>query len=253
MKLPINLILFALPLLPAMQGWAADIKIMSGGAPQQVLAVLTPEFEKQTGNHVQYKFEVLAALQKRLEAGETPDMVLMPVQMIDGYVKSGKMRADGRASLGRLGIIVVVKQGAPKPDISTVESFRKTLLDARSVGFSTPMTPSGVHLGKVIQELGIADALQNKLTRRAALDGGIELIAKGEVDIGIYPASEVAAVKGLSSVGPLPATLRSDSIYAAAVTTDSAAPSQALAFIKFLADPANRKHWQDAGFDPPEP
>jgi molybdate transport system substrate-binding protein len=237
----------------AMSASAAEIRVMSGGAPQGALAVLTPEFEKQTGHTVKYKVAVYSALRQALDAGEKTDMVLMPVPMIDSYVKAGKMRAEGRATLGQVGVTVIVRQGAAQPDISTPESFRMTLLDARSVVYSTPTaTPSGAHMAKVIEQLGIADAMQQKTVHRPALNGGADLVAKGEVEIGMYPTSAVMHVKGITLVGPLPAALQLSEVFAAAVSTDNVAPEPALAFIKFLADPTNRRHWKEAGFDPPE-
>lgn len=228
---------------------AAEIRVTSGGAPRDALAVLTPAFEKQTGHTVMYKIAVPTA--QSLDAGEKTDMVLMPVPVIDAFVKAGKMRAEGRAVMGLLGSSVVVKQGAVQPDISTPDSFRKTLLDARSVAHSPAQTPSGAHMAKVIAQLGIVDAMQKKTVYRAVLDGGVDLVAKGEVEIGIYPTSAVMHVKGIALVGPLPSPLQSGTVYAAAVSADNASPEPALAFIKFLADPANRTHWKEAGFDPP--
>ncbi len=225
---------------------------MSGGAPQEALAVLTPQFEKQTGHKVTFTFAVVTALRQKLDAGNKTDMVLMPVPVIDSYVKSGKMRADGRATLGTVGITVIVRQGAGTPDISTAEAFRKALLDARSVVYSTPTaTPSGAHMAKVVEQLGIADVMQKKVIFRPALDGGAALVAKGEADIGIYPTSEVTHVKGVTLVGPLPLPLQSNTVYGAAAMADNVAPEPALAFIKFLADPANREHWKEAGFEAP--
>jgi molybdate transport system substrate-binding protein len=231
---------------------AAEISVMSGGAPKDVLAVLTPQFERQTGNSVKYSFAVITALRKRLDAGEKVDMVLLPVPVIEAYIKAGKLRADGWAPLGNIGIMVIVKQGAPVPDISTPENFRKALLAAREVVHATPgATPSGDHMAKVIAQLGIADAMRSKVIHRPALEGGVELVAKGEAEIGMYPASEVAHVDGVAVVGPLPAELQLNILYGAGVTTDNASPESALAFVKFLADPANRMHWKEAGFDPP--
>jgi molybdate transport system substrate-binding protein len=231
---------------------AAEISVMSGGAPKDVLAVLTPQFEQQTGNSVKYSFAVITTLRQRLDAGEKVDMVLLPVPAIESYVKAGKIRADGWAPLGNVGIVAIVKQGAPAPDISTPENFRKALLAAHEVVHATPgATPSGTHMAKVIEQLGIADAMASKVVHRPALDGGAELVAKGEAEIGIYPASEVAHVNGVTVVGPLPTEFQLNILYGAAVTTDNAAPEPALAFVKFLSDPANRIHWKEAGFDPP--
>jgi molybdate transport system substrate-binding protein len=246
------MVMLAALTMTAARASGAEIHVMSGGAPQGVLAVLTPEFEKQTGHTVKYTFAVVTALRQKLDAGEKADMVLLPVPVIDAYVKAGKMRAEGRATLGQVGVTVIVRQGAPRPDISTPENFRKALLDARTVVHATPTaTPSGAHMAKVIEQLGIADAMRSKVVHRPALDGGVELVAKGEADIGIYPASEVAHVQGVTQVGPLPPALQLNISYAAAVTADSASPDAATAFIKFLSDPANQKHWKEAGFDPP--
>jgi molybdate transport system substrate-binding protein len=231
---------------------AAEITVMSGGAPQEVLAVLTPQFEKQTGHTVKYTFAVISELRKRLDAGERTDMVLLPLPAVETYVKAGKLRGDGWAKLGNIGIDVIVKQGSPTPDISTPEKFRQALLDARKVVHATPTaTPSGAHMAKVLEQLGVADALKDKVVHRPALDGGVELVAKGEADIGMYPASEVAHVQGVTVVGPLPDALQLNILYTAAVTTDGASSEPALAFVKFLSDPANRGHWKNAGFDPP--
>jgi molybdate transport system substrate-binding protein len=251
MKLETAIMLGAL-IGAATSAGAADIRVMSGGAPQEALAVLTPEFEKQTGHKVNFTFAVITELRKRLAAGEKTDMVLMPVPIIDGYVKEQKMRGDGRATLGGVGITVIVRQGSALPDISTPDAFRKALLDARAVVHSTPTaTPSGAHMAKVIEQMGIREAMQKKLIYRPALDGGVDVVVKGEADIGIYPMSEVAHVKGVTLVGPLPEALQSITVYGAAAMSDNVAPDPALAFIKFLADPANRGHWRDAGFVPP--
>lgn len=224
---------------------AATISVMSGGAPKEVLAVLTPPFEAQTGHSVNYSFAVITTLRQRLDAGEKVDMALLPVPVIEAYVKAGKLRADGWTPLGNVGIVVIVKQGAPLPDISTPESFRNTLLAAHRVVHATPTaTPSGAHMAKIIEQLGIADAMEKKVVHRPALDGGVELVAEGEADIGIYPASEVAHVKGVTVAGPLPASLQLNIVYGAAVLTSNELPGPALALVKFLADPANRGQWE---------
>jgi molybdate transport system substrate-binding protein len=152
-----------------------------------------------------------------------------------------------------VGIGVIVRQGAPHPDISTPESFKNALRKARSVVHANPnATPSGVHLAKVAQELGIDTELQRKLTYSNALDGGVQRVTRGEAEIGIYPVSEVIAVKGVALVGLLPPALQSLIVYGAAVLTASAAPEPAGAFIAFLADAAHRSVWMDAGFEPPQ-
>ena len=122
----------------------------------------------------------------------------------------------------------------------------------RQFRHATPgATPSGTHMGKLVEQLGIADAMKGKIIHRPALEGGVQLVASGEAEIGFYPKSEVVNTDGLSVVGPLPAAIQLTTIYGAAVTAASPAPDAAAAFIKFMSDPAHRAAWAHAGFDPP--
>jgi molybdate transport system substrate-binding protein len=231
---------------------ASEIRVMSGGAPKEVFVQLTPKFEQQTGNKVVFIYDVLTALREKLAAGEKADVLVMPVPMLDGYAKDGKLRDSSRATFGIVGTSVVVKEGAPKPDISTKDKFRDAMLAARSVVHATPgKTPSGTHMGKMMEQLGIADTMAKKVIHRPALDGGVQLVVEGQVEIGIYPASEVSGVKGLAVVGPLPAGIDLNTLYGAAASADSAAGDAAAAFVKFMAAPENRGVWKHAGFDPP--
>jgi molybdate transport system substrate-binding protein len=231
---------------------AAEIHVMSGGAPKEVFALLTPKFEQKTGNKVRFTYAVITALRERLAAGEKADVLVLPVPELDKLAQDGKLRADGRAVFGTVGISVAVKEGAPRPDISSKEKFREAMLAARSVVHSTPgKTPSGTHMGRVMEQLGIADAMAKKTILKPALDGGVQLITAGEADIGIYPASEVAGVKGLTIIGSLPAGIDLEIVYGAAATADSLVPDAAAAFVKFMAAPEHRFVWKEAGFEPP--
>jgi molybdate transport system substrate-binding protein len=230
---------------------AAEIRVYSGGAPKEVLAELVPEFEKRTGHKVQITYAVISAIQQKLAAGDHPDMVLMPVPALDALVTAGTMRAEPRPALGTVSIGMVVGEGAPLPDISTTDKFRNVLLNARSVVHANPNnTPSGAHLARVIAALGIAEAMQQKITFRNALDGGVEAIQKGHAEIGIYPLSEIISVKGITLVGLLPPEQQAPIVYGAAVLTSNANPEPAAAFIKFLAAPEHRAAWKHAGFEP---
>ncbi len=228
------------------------IHVMSGGAPKEVFALLTPKFEQQTGHQVSFTYAVITALQAKLAAGEKADVLVLPAPVLDGLARDGKVRAAGRATFGTVGISVVVKEGAPRPDISSKEKFRDAMLAARTVVHATPgQTPSGTHMGKVMEQLGIADAMAKKVVHKPALDGGVQLVAAGEADIGIYPASEVAGVQGLTVVGSLPPGLDLEIVYGAAVSADSAVPAAAAAFVTFMAAAENRAVWKKAGFAPP--
>jgi molybdate transport system substrate-binding protein len=250
MRIDIGVAAIFLTMAAVAPAWGADLRVMSGGAPQGALAVLTPMFEQATGNKVHFTFTVLTALQQKLAAGEKIDIAIVPIPVADKLVASGVLLPDRRATLGVVSVSMIVREGAPRPDISTPEAFRQALLAARSIVYSTPTaTPSGAHLAKVIEQLGLADALKAKTTYRPALEGGAELVAKGEADIGLYPTSEVVAVKGVSVVGLIPAAVQLRTVYSAAVAKESAAADAAAAFVKFLSDPAHRAIWEKAGFE----
>ena len=230
---------------------AADIHVMSGGAPKEVLAVLTPQFEQQTGHKVRFTYVVISAIQQKLAAGEKPDMVLMPAPALEAQAKAGIVRDAPRPSLGIVRVGVVVREGAPKPDVSTLDGFKKAMLDAKSVVHANPAaTPSGAHLAKVWEQLGIADAVKSKAIHRNALDGGLAAITKGEAELGLYPVSEIIHEKGVALVGLIPAEVQLNTVYAAGVLAANAAPEPALTFVNFLADPSHAHHWKEGGFAP---
>ena len=243
-------IVFIAALVIGMSASANEIRIFSGGAPQEVFAALTPEFERQTGHKVTFVYEVITALRERVAKGETADVLVMPVPVLDAYARDGKLRNDTRATFGNLAIGVAVREGGLAPDISSKEKFRDAMLAARSVVHATPgKTPSGTHMGKVWEQLGIAGPMSKKTIHKPALDGGVQLVARGEAEIGIYPASEVAGVKGLTVIGPLPAGVDLIIVYGGAATAGSG--DAAAAFVKFMAAPQNRTVWLHAGFAPP--
>jgi molybdate transport system substrate-binding protein len=230
---------------------AADIHVMSGGAPKEVLAVLTPRFEQQTGHKVRFSYIVISAMQQKLAAGEKPDMVLMPAPALEAQAKAGIVRDAPRANLGIVRVGVVVREGAPKPDVSTLDGFKQAVLAAKSVVHANPAaTPSGAHLAKTWEQLGIADAVKGKAIHRNALDGGVAAITKGEAELGLYPVSEIIHEKGVALAGLIPAEVQLNTVYAAGVLAANAAPDPALAFVKFLTDPSNAQHWKDGGFEP---
>ena len=241
---------FALLLVSSAASSAADLRVYSGGAPQDTLKLLAPEFEKTTQHRLQFTFAVVGAIQQRLEAGETADVVLLPVPLIEALDKAGKLRPGSRSLLARVGIAVVVREGAAKPDVSTPEALRATLLAARSITHADPQaTPGGRHIAAMLARMGVTDAAEGKIVPRSAISGGAEFIAKGEVEIGLYLLSEVLTVKGVAVAGMLPAALQNHIVYSGAVLADSPVPDAAAEFIKFVADPSREPQWQATGFE----
>ena len=232
-------------------GLAAEIHVMSGGAPKEVLAVLTPQFERATGHKVRLTYAVISAMREKLAAGETPDLVLMPAPALEAQAKAGVVRNEPQPSLGIVRVGLVVREGAAKPDVATLEKFKQAMLAAKSVVHANPAaTPSGAHLAKTWEQLGIADAIKAKAIHRNALDGGVAAITKGEAELGLYPVSEIIHEPGVALAGLIPAEVQLNTVYAAGVLAANPAPEPALAFVKFLTDPANASHWKDGGFEP---
>ena len=228
---------------------SADIRVFSGGAPREVLRQLAPEFERATGHRVEFTFQLVTEIQRKLAAGEKADVILLPVPLIATMEKTLPLRTEGRIVLARVGIGVIVRQGTTPPDISTAEAVRKMLLNARAIAWSDPSTPVGGHLNRAIAQLGIADKVRPKLILKAAIHGGAELVAKGEADFGLYLISEVQMAKGITLVGLLPPPLQSFVVYGTAVPTYNATPDAALAFVKFISDPTRGERWKAAGFE----
>jgi molybdate transport system substrate-binding protein len=228
---------------------ADDIRVFSGGAPQEVLRAITPEFEKATGHKVNFTFALVTVIQQKLGDGEKADLIFLPVPLIAVTERKLALRPEGRIALARVGIGVIAREGAKQSDISTSDAVRKVLLDARTVAFPPPIAPVGAHLARMIAQLGIADSVRPKLVIKAAIDGGAELVAKGEADVGMYLLSEVQSAKGIKVVGLLPAALQSFVVYGTAIPADNARPDPALALVKFVSDPTKRERWKAAGFE----
>lgn len=227
----------------------ADIRLLSGGGPQAALQSLIPEFESKHGHRIQPTFAHVSVIQQKLAAGEKADLILLPVPLIVATGKSLALRTEGRIEFARVGIAVIVRKGAPLPDISSADAVRKTLLDARSIEFPPPNGPAGAHLARMVEQLGVTEAMRPKLVIKAAIDGGAQLVADGKVDLAMQLLSEVQAAKDTTVVGMLPPALQGFVVYGAAIPADNVSPDAALAFIKFLSDPNKKDIWKAAGFE----
>jgi molybdate transport system substrate-binding protein len=228
---------------------AADIRVFSSGAPAEVAKVLAAKFAEHTGHRVAFTVANPATIQQRLASGETPDIVLLPAPTIAALEKAGTLRPGSQVA--RVGVGVVVREGAPLPDISTAGAVRKVLLAAGSIVLPDPAGggQTGATLARMMSQLGIADAVKAKLTLKQAIAGGVALVANGEVEVGLFNISEVLPVKGVTLVGPLPSELQSYLVFAAAVHAGNTTPAPAETFIAFLRDPAAREHWKAGGLE----
>jgi molybdate transport system substrate-binding protein len=232
--------------------FAADILVFSSGAPAEVEKVLAAQFARESGHRVMFIVANPAVIQQKLSGGERPDIVILPAPVIDSLANAGALRPTSRVDLARVGVGLVVREGAPLPDISTADAVRTTLLHARSIVIPDPAGggQTGTALARMIARLGITEAIRPKLTLMQAIAGGVALVAKGEAELGMFNVSEVLPVKGVTLAGALPSELQSYIVFAAAIHADSTSAVAAEAFIKFLSGPAVREHWRTGGLEP---
>ncbi len=217
----VTLLSFAVLLMAAAapeRASAAEIKVLTAGAYKQVLLAVLPDFEKQTGHKVIVENDTVGALSKRIEGGEAFDVAVLTPRAVDDLTAKGKFTQGSRTNLARVGIGVMVRTGAPKPDIGSVEAFKKALLEAKSVAYIDPASggSSGIYIAGLLDKLGIADQIKPKAKLKK---GGYvaDLIVSGEAELGIHQISEIVPVKEVTLVGPLPSEIQNDTIYAAGV------------------------------------
>jgi len=230
---------------------AAEIKVLTAGAFKQVLLMLVPDFEKQTGHKVIVQNDTVGALAKRIEGGEVFDLAVLTPAAVNDLSSKGKFVAGSRTNLGRVGVGVVVKEGAPKPDISSVDAFKKALLAAKSVAYIDPAAggSSGIYVAGLLDRLGVAAEVKPKAK---LIPGGAvaEHIARGEAELGIHQISEILPVKGVTLVGPLPADIQNYTIYAAGLGTHGKESEAAKALLKTLSGPAAADVLKSKGMEP---
>jgi len=230
----------------------ADIKVMSAGAVQAMVTAIGGEFAKAAGHKLDLNFATVGALRERLAAGEQTDIAIMSVAAIDALEHAGRLVAGSRQDLGRTRTGVTVRAGAPLPDISTIDAFKRAMLSARSVSYSDPKGggSSGTFFAGLLEQLGIADAVNNKAVLKKRGYEVAEAVARGEAEIGTTFISEILTVQGAVVVGPLPAGLENANTYSGAILASSRVGDTAAAFLRALSDPATRDRWAAAGLEP---
>jgi len=243
-----QVLVLALPALTGAisQARAVEITVMSGAAVEAGLVIAAEAFRKQTGNNVQIVFATTPEIRRRVGAGETPDVVIAPPATLDDLVKSGKIDGTARVPVGRVGVGVVIREGAAKPDVSTTDALKRAVLDADSVIYNR--ASSGVFVEGLLQRLGLAEQIQAKTKRYAGTDM-IEPLIKGKGnEIGFMPVAEILHFRdrGLQLVGPLPADIQNYTSYAAQPASKS---EVALAFVHFLETPESKGIFAAAGIE----
>jgi len=232
-----------------------ETKVMSAGAVKSMVAALAAEFERETGNKLNLNFGTAGSLRERIKNGEVADLVILSESAIAELAKLGLVVPGRSTDLGRTVTGVVVREGAPIPDISTPEAFKQALLKARSVAYTDPKAggSGGIMFSALLQKLGIADEINKKAVLGKGGHDVAVSIAEGRAELGATFISEVLPVKGAKVVGPLPGELHSANTYTAAIHTRADAHTRATDFLRKLTDPATRPRWIAAGLEPAFP
>jgi molybdate transport system substrate-binding protein len=232
---------------------AAEIRVMISGGLSAAYNALAGEFERTTGHKVLTAYgpsmgTTQNAIPVRLERGEGADVLILVGYALGELIKQGKVVPDSRVDLVRSKIGVAVKAGTPKPDISSADALKRTLLAAKSVAYSD--SASGVYVStEMFAKLGIADEMKDKARKIPATPVG-EIVAHGDAEIGFQQFSELKPVQGIDIVGPLPNELQKVTVFSAGIATGSKEPDAGKALIKFLTSPAASAEIVKSGLEP---
>ena len=230
---------------------AAELKVLSVNAIRPVLQELAPTFESASGHKLKIEYATAEVIEKKVAADEEIDVAILTKPRADKLVREAKIVGGTATTLARAQIGVAVKKGTPKPDISSVEAFKKALVNAKSVAFADPASgaTSGQYLAELVEKLGISAELKPK-TRLVTVNVG-EVVQRGEAEVGLQPIPLLMEVQGIDIVGPLPAELQSpDLAYVAGSPFFSEQPVAAKALIDFLADPKAAAVYKAKGLQP---
>ena len=217
---------------------AAEIKVLCSNGIRAVLEELAPQFERETKHKVTVLFEPSTRLKSRIEAGEAFDLTVLTPALIDDVIKAGKVNAASRTVLARSGLGISIRAGARKPDVSTVDAFKRALLAARSITYAS-QGASAAPFEALVEKLGLTAQIKPKYNLRETAAQVGEAISSGKVELGIAPVSEILPVKGVELAGPLPAEIQSYVVMVGGVGTNATDTNAAKRLLDFVIAPAN--------------
>lgn len=223
------------------------LRVFCTNSMQGVLRKLIPQFEYESGNPVSVSFQSSVKSKARIASGESADVYIFNMDLMNDLEKRNKLQAGSRRDLARCGVGVAVRAGAPKPDIATVEAFRRALLDAKTIAYATAGN-SGIHFAEVVERLGMTpQVLAKARTRPDGLIG--DLVANGDAEIAVQQIPELMAVPGIDIVGPLPRELQKYSLKVICVVATSKQPEKAKALLEFLTSAAAARIFEACGHE----
>jgi molybdate transport system substrate-binding protein len=223
---------------------AAELRVFASRAVWTVLTAIGPEFEKNSGHKLSTTTGLSAEFVRRINSGETFDVIAAPPASLEGLIRGGKILPNSRIGIARSGYGVVVRAGAQKPDVGSVESFKRTLLNAKSITYlPVPGVP------QLIEKLGLKDVIESKVTIPND-DISAELVANGEIELGIVAATQAFTTPGVELAGLLPAEIQISTDFAGAISAASASPDAAQSLLVFLAGPKAKETIKAQGMEP---
>ncbi len=228
-----------------------NLRVLCARSMTTAVRTLADKFRRASGCDVDITFGTVGALQAKLAAGETADVLILGAPTIAKMEQSGAVRAGSRRDIARTSIGVAVREGAPAPDISTEEVFRRALVAARVVAFSDPAVggSAGVHLAALWDRMGLAEEMARKALPQQSGGEVAARVAEGRADLGLTLIAEIVPVAGARVIGKLPPALGNDTTYACGISAGCSDPATAAAFIAALLEPAERDVWTAAGFE----
>lgn len=226
----------------------SEIKILSAGAVKPGLTKVIDAFRRDTGSDVKVSFATAPAILEQINGGQAVDIVVAPENAFDQLAKAGELRAADRVTLGRIGVGILVREGAPLPQISTVDEFKQSLLGAESIVYNQAST--GIYLETLFDRLGIGAEVRAKSTRYPDFAAVLDHVRHGkghEIGLGATTVIIENSHKGVTFAGPLPAVIQNYTTYAAAMIPNSDSPELAQQFLSYLSSSSARSLLAAAG------
>ena len=230
---------------------AAEIKLLCAVALQPAMVALIPDFEKSSGHKVTIAYGTAGAVADRVQKGEAADIVISSVPLIDQLQAQGKVVAGSRVNIAKVGVGVFVRMGAAKPDISSADAFKRSMLAARSVTYPDPVGggASGIYMVNLLERLGVAGEMKPKTKLSPSAKVLYASVASGDIEIGFNQISEVLAQPTVEFAGPLPSGIQNHTQFAPGMVTGSSETEAARALITFLSSPAAQTVLKAKGFE----
>ncbi len=230
---------------------AAELKVISAGAVRGVVGGMIEDYSRQTGHKFDFTTGPTGLLRETIASGKPADLIIASGPLMAELEKSGKMVPGSRVDLGRVGLGVVIRDGAPTPDVSTPEALKRALINAKAIAHTDPKLggTSVIHLMKIADGFGIRDIVTAKSVHATGGNDAVAKVADGKAEIAVVLMSEIHA-KGAKLVAPLPEALQLWTVYSAAIPASSTQPDHARAFVAALSGPAMRPRWIAGGWEP---